>query len=257
METPVTFQVHGTQVVGILHTPESAKGKTPAVLFLHGFTATKCESHRLFVKTARGLAKAGVTSLRFDFRGWGDSGGESEESSISTMVEDARFATNFLLAQPGVDTGRLGYIGMSTGGAAAALAAGHDPRVKSLALWNAVADGGQVVKNMVTPQRVQSLASTGRADYNGNMIGQRFVQEFTVMQPATALAKRPIPTLLVQAGKDMSVHPSQVEIYERALQSKAVRVEKLLLAGADHILSSIAWEKDVIERSVKWFGEVL
>jgi dipeptidyl aminopeptidase/acylaminoacyl peptidase len=257
LETPVTFQAHGTQVVGILHTRDNEQAKSPAILFLHGFTATKSESHRLFVKAARELARAGMTSLRFDFRGWGDSGGESEESSISTMVEDARVATDFLLSQHGVDANRLGYIGMSTGGAAAALATGHDPRVKSLALWNAVADGRQIIGNLVTPQRVQSLAASGRADYNGNMISQRFVQEFTVMQPAATLARRPIPTLLVQAGKDMSVHPSQVEIYEQALQEKAARVGKFLLADADHIFSSIAWERKVIEQTVKWFGQVL
>src|ERR1051326_5027657 len=122
---------------------------------------------------------------------------------------------------------------------------------------NQISDGRQIIGNLVTPQRVQSLAASGRADYNGNMISQRFVQEFTVMQPAATLARRPIPTLLVQAGKDMSVHPSQVEIYEQALQEKAARVGKFLLADADHIFSSIAWERKVIEQTVKWFGQVL
>ena len=42
----------------------------------------------------------------------------------------------------------------SMGGAVAALAHARDPRAKTLVLWNAVADGGEILKRLVTPQRV-------------------------------------------------------------------------------------------------------
>lgn len=257
METPVTFQSHGTQIIGILHTPDDASTRRPAILFLHGFTATKCESHRLFVKAARALTKEGFVCLRFDFRGWGDSGGESEESGMSTMVEDTRAATDFLLAQSNVDLARLGYLGMSTGGAAAALAIGNDARVKSLALWNAVADGNQVARNIATVERMTSLGTKGKADYNGNWVGQRFVAEFLSMRPVAALEKRPVPALLVQAANDAQVHPSQVDLFQQALQKSGVRCEKLMVPAADHTFSSTVWESEVIGRTVKWFNEVL
>lgn len=257
MESPVTFPVHGTQVVGILHTPDANTAKSPAVLMLHGFTATKTESHRIFVKTARALAKTGFVALRFDFRGWGDSGGESEESSISSMVEDVKAGTDFLLAHPNVDPSRLGYLGFSTGGAAAALAAGHDDRVRTVALWNAVADGGPIVQNLITVQRATAMATKGVVDYNGNRISRRFIMEFMTMKPVAALAKRPVPTLLIQAGKDPSVPAGQVDIYEQALAGKGVRCAKSILADADHVFSTSAWEQRVIEETVKWFEGLL
>lgn len=255
METPVTFSVNGTQIVGILHSSETHSAKSPAVIFLHGFTGTKVEPHRIFVKTARALTDAGFTCLRFDFRGWGDSGGNSEDSSITTFLEDARAATDFLLAQPRVDRERLGYIGMSTGGATAAIASARDSRVKSLALWNAVADGAQVLRGIASPGHLQSFALDGRVDHKGNWIGRQFITEFGAMKPADELARRPLPVLLIQGGKDDLVPAPHVEMYHRALDGKSPRLEKLLLPDADHTFSSVAWEKEVVGRTVKWLSE--
>ena len=78
METPVVFDSKGQQIVGMLHVP-NGRGRFPGALLLHGFTGTKTESHRMFVKLSRRLAEHGIASLRFDFRGSGDSAGEFEE----------------------------------------------------------------------------------------------------------------------------------------------------------------------------------
>lgn len=253
MEKPITIQVKGTQIVGILHTPEpTANSASPAVLFLHGLTGTMVEPHRLFVKTARALVREGFVCLRFDFRGWGNSGGESEDSTISSMVEDARAATDFLLSQKGVDSNRLGYIGMSTGGATASLALAQDPRAKSIVLWNAVADGSHIVSKLASANQVKTLAVEGKAEHKGNWIGRQFISEFMTMRPAAALAKRPIPTLLIQAEKDELVDPAQVDIYFKALQDKAPQLEKIMVPDADHVFTSTRWESTVIQHTVEW-----
>jgi dipeptidyl aminopeptidase/acylaminoacyl peptidase len=137
------------------------------------------------------------------------------------------------------------------------LAVGADARVKTLVLWNGVADGGSIIKEMITPQRVETLGQQGKADYNGNWVSQRFVQEFLTMKPAAALAKHPIPTLLVQAMEDTQVHPSQVDLFQQALQGDRVHCEKMLVPGSDHVFSSAAWEEAVIQRTVRWFVDIL
>ena len=68
MEQPITFTNEGQQMVGMMHIPDLPR-PLPAIVMYHGFTGNHIESHLLFVKMSRALAKAGIGSMRFDFRG--------------------------------------------------------------------------------------------------------------------------------------------------------------------------------------------
>ena len=74
MEAFAQFTVEGQRVYGMLHVPDGdvpAQG-WPSVVMLHGFTGHRMEGHRNFVLLSRLLARQGVASLRFDFRGSGE-----------------------------------------------------------------------------------------------------------------------------------------------------------------------------------------
>jgi pimeloyl-ACP methyl ester carboxylesterase len=62
------------------------------------------------------LTAAGFDVLLFDYRGYGRSGGRPSEEGT---YRDARAAFTCLLEQPGVDPGRVFYLGESLGGAVA------------------------------------------------------------------------------------------------------------------------------------------
>src|SRR2546425_3695217 len=106
METPIVFDCRGQQIVGMLHLPEG-KGRFPAALLLHGFTGTKTEAHRMFVKLARALADHGIASLRFDYRGSGDSAGTFEDMTIRSEVADSIEAIRFLARHRRLNSRRL------------------------------------------------------------------------------------------------------------------------------------------------------
>src|SRR2546425_12614526 len=116
METPIVFDCRGQQIVGMLHLPEG-KGRFPAALLLHGFTGTKVEIHRMFVKLSRTLADHGIASLRFDYRGSGDSAGEFEDMTVRSEVADSLEALKFLGRQARINSRRIGVVGLSLGGA--------------------------------------------------------------------------------------------------------------------------------------------
>ena len=59
--------------------------------------------------------------------------------TVSGEIADAIRVLDFLEEHEAVDAQRLGVLGLSMGGAVAASVAGKDTRVKSLALWAAVA----------------------------------------------------------------------------------------------------------------------
>lgn len=139
MEKPVVLENLGQQMIGMLHLPE-VPGPVPAVAIYHGFTGTKIEPHRIFVKMARALNALGIAAVRFDFRGSGDSEGDFADMTVTGEISDAVKILDFLAGLPEVDASRLGILGLSMGGAVAATVAGIDERVKSLTLWSAVAD---------------------------------------------------------------------------------------------------------------------
>ena len=109
------FANEGQQIAGTLHLPNGV-GPHPGVLLCHGFTGMRLEAHFLFVKMSRALERAGFASLRFDFRGSGESEGEFREMTVETEVSDALKAVDVFCEVPEVDGGRIGVIGLSLGG---------------------------------------------------------------------------------------------------------------------------------------------
>lgn len=72
LESAVVFPCQGADLVGILH---SAPGARDSMIFVTGGGQYRVGSHRLYVQLARSLAAAGVSVLRFDHQGRGDSSG--------------------------------------------------------------------------------------------------------------------------------------------------------------------------------------
>jgi dipeptidyl aminopeptidase/acylaminoacyl peptidase len=260
METPLVFDSAGFQLVGMLHRPGdfTARAPQPAILFLHGFTGQKAEAHRLFVKAARALARAGFIALRFDFRGSGDSGGEFEEVTVNGWRQDARAALDVLLRQPGVDAGRVGVLGLSMGGAVACHLAVGEARVRSLALWSAVANGADVVGVVGSPDSLEHLARHGWADRLGNKVSAAFVKEFETMRPVSDLKRSRCPVFIAHGADDETVPVAQADLFEAAVRAtRGRRVEKLIIPFANHTYANLALEARLIKATVAWFRQTL
>jgi dipeptidyl aminopeptidase/acylaminoacyl peptidase len=251
MEIPVVFDSKGQQIVGMMHLP-NGRGRFPVALLLHGFTGTRTESHRMFVKLSRRLADHGIASLRFDFRGSGDSAGEFENLTIRSEIADTLEAIRFLARHKRVQSRRLALIGMSLGGAIA-----EKNRVKTLALWAPVAEGEGILDGLSTPEAVASLAQTGITDYEGNLVGVQFIRQFAEMKPLREVVKSRCPVLLLHGSADETVPVQHADMYERALRSPKRIVKKVILPGANHIFARHIWEQRAIDETLDWLAETL
>lgn len=257
METPVVFEHRGQQIIGMLHLPEG-RGRFPTALLLHGFTGTKVEAHRMFVKLARALASHGIATLRFDYRGSGDSAGEFEDMTIRSEVADTLEAIKFLARHKRLNSRRLALIGLSMGGAVASYVAGREKgRIKTLVLWAPVAEGAGILDDLSTPDAVASLAETGITDHEGHLVGVAFVRQFADMKPLREVVKSKCPVLIIHGSKDETVPVHHADLYERALRSPDRVVKKVIIPGADHTFNRHAWERRVITQTVDWLGETL
>ena len=257
METPVVFDCKGQHITGMLHLPEG-RGRFPAALLLHGFTGNKSEAHRMYVKLARALADHGVASLRFDFRGSGDSAGNFEDMTIRSEVADAVEAVRFLARHKRVNSRRLALIGLSMGSVVASyLVARERSRFKTMALWAPGAEGAGILDDLSTPERVSALAETGIMDYDGHLVGIGFIRQFAEMKPLREIAKSKCPVLLVHGARDERVPAYHSDLYERTLLSHKRLVKKVIIAGADHTFNRHVWEQRAIAETVDWLSETL
>src|SRR5205823_2850841 len=218
METLIEFRNgSGKRLRGMIHRPPKARSRrgTPAVIFFHGFTGDRMESHWIFVKCARALAAAGIASLRFDFYGSGESEGEFCEATWQSEIADARAAIDFLRRYRGIDRNRLGLLGLSLGGAVAADVA-REAQARALVLWSAVA----------RPAELRSLAgrlsrpipgSDGSREYGSHAVSARFLESITRIDPMASLSAFKSPTMIIHPEKDEHLSLAHPEDYYRAV----------------------------------------
>lgn len=141
----VAFFSGGEQVSGWYYSA-SSEGRSPAVVLCAGFTGTKyAEFYQWYVGQ---LNSSGYHVLLFDYRGWGDSGGERGRIRPLWQVEDIRAALSFLELRSGVNREALGLFGVSFGAGNAVYTAAIDSRVKAVTAVSPVADGQLWLRQM-------------------------------------------------------------------------------------------------------------
>ena len=231
---------------GIFHRPAGDE-PAPAIVLLHGFTGHHIEDHKLFVQMARCLADAGFAALRVSFYGSGDSDGTFEDFTIHTEVDDAAAMLDWLDRQPGIDAGRTGVLGLSLGGAVAALLAGRDPRVRAVVFWNAASLPRQHFNEI--PQKGIHSGIIG-----GLQVGEQFVASFQDVNITGALEHYQGPGLVIQATNDEAVSVHEAEALQQALGDRGTLH---LVLGADHTFRHPSWRREVFETTISWLAERL
>jgi dipeptidyl aminopeptidase/acylaminoacyl peptidase len=244
----------GKTLRGMLHLPaHAAETPAPGVVFFHGFTANRMESHWIFVKCSRALSLAGVASLRFDFCGSGESDGDFRQVSLSKEIADGRAAVAFFRAQKGIDTARIGLLGLSLGGAVAAtLASSVHPA--AVVLWSAVAHTTRLVE-LAKKLTKKVPGKPGALEYDAREISPRLIEDVLKVEPTRHLARFKGPTLIIHPEKDESVPVSHARDFLHAAGGDPK--ELIIIPGADHVFSSVPWEQEAISHTVEWLGRYL
>ena len=256
MQTSLCFENEGQLIAGTLHIPEG-EGPWPGVIFCHGFSGHRIETHFIFVTAARRLAERGFVSLRFDFRGSGESEGEFVDMTTSAEISDARQALDVLAQRPEVDPARLGVVGISLGGLVAASTAAREPRIKSAILWAAVADLPTVLNAKRAADSDKEIASQGWTNLGGLKLGREFLEDMMTLKPADELADADCAVLIIQGTDDDTVAPEQAETYFAKTQRPGRKVKKLIIDGGDHTFGRADWTDTVISETGDWLEKTL
>jgi pimeloyl-ACP methyl ester carboxylesterase len=192
----------------------------PGVVYGHGNGGDR----RHWLSIAWEVHHAGIAQLLFDFAGRGES--EGSTISLGAHESDAMIAgLEFLSRMKEVDGRRLALAGRSMGGAAAALAAGKEPRVRALVLDSPFSDLTREVDYAIGTYHLPPVLFRGPLLAVASMRG-RFEPADVV--PVDALDRYTGPVLLYH-GQDDEVVP-----VTHALEYKERARDRLELHLLDH-----------------------
>lgn len=125
----ITFSSEDIELVGELRLPDTDDPQ-PAVALTGPFTGVK---EQVLGAYAELLTQAGLVTLAFDHRGFGESGGRRHHEDSQGKLADLRAAVGVLADRPEVHPAQIGVVGVCLGGGYAVRAAATDSRVKAVA----------------------------------------------------------------------------------------------------------------------------
>lgn len=273
MERALTFRCGDETLVGILAMHEE-RCRDTALLVVVGGPQYRVGSHRQFVLLARRAAAEGYPTLRFDYRGMGDSSGAMR--GFESVCDDIGAAIDALMAAcPSVR--RILLWGLCDGASASLLYLEEtaDPRIAGLCLLNPwVRSPASLARTHVRHYYLQRLQQadfwhkllTGRVAgqaLHGLLANLRLAGRRHDDAPARPFQERMGlawdafggSTLLVLSGDDYTAK----EFLEHACTDPAWRarltrrgVERHDVAGADHTFSGAAAQRVVESVTLDW-----
>ncbi|MEX2245658.1 MAG: alpha/beta fold hydrolase [Dehalococcoidia bacterium] len=211
------------------------------VVFCHGFKGVKTGPSRYFVRAARVLAERGISSLRFDQYGSGDSEGEFEDSSFIDWIATAR-----AIVEHHMGAGyRVALFGQSMGGSAAIAVAADVPGVTALVAWSPGANFEPFVPS-----------ATGFQEEDGQIVRDGYWREAHEARIAEKFAVMTMPAYIVVGTADhLGGESNRRALIDRAKPQHQVHV----IEGLAHSAWPAAQAKAIIEAScgllVEAFGQ--
>jgi pimeloyl-ACP methyl ester carboxylesterase len=142
-ETPFEFDYQGDRIAGILTVPLSAAEVDLCAVLLNAGALRRIGPQRMWVEAARRWAVSGVSTLRFDIAGVGDSDGDDTSFSQRGAFQREEFSGQVIAALDGLEQrglpGRFVLGGVCSGAYWALHTALADDRVRGLLLLNLLA----------------------------------------------------------------------------------------------------------------------
>ncbi|MCT1532114.1 alpha/beta hydrolase [Sphingobacterium daejeonense] len=143
---PVKYKLNGIEIVANVYTPANydPSKEYPAITVAHPNGGIKEQTSGLY---AQRLAEAGYITIAADAAYQGGSGGQPRHTDKPQFrTEDIRGMADFILQYPGVDSNRLGALGICGGGGYTLNAVKSDKRFKAVATLS-MFNTGEVRRN--------------------------------------------------------------------------------------------------------------
>jgi hypothetical protein len=212
---------------------------------------------------AGAMASAGFLAVRYDKRGFGQSGGRAESATIQDYAEDVRAVVRWLLQRKDVDPKRIALVGHGEGAWIALLAAAREKRIGAVtSIAGPSTTGAELILAQqqqsldlltLTPQereqkialqkQIQTAVVTGKGWEGVSREDRRaadtpWFQSLLIYDPAKVLKDVRQPLLFVHGELDKQVPVAHVDrLADLARkQSDSKSVEVVVVRGVNHLL---------------------
>jgi len=239
MQEKVYFEnKKGDKLCGVLSNPTESID-VGCIVLCHGFSTSK--NGTTYQRLEQALNEKNLATFRFDFYGHGESEGKFEDITVSEAVDDALAAIAFVKSK---GFNKIGLMGSSFGGNAAALAAARNPGIYVLALKAPVGNyQGRVFGNKSLEQwKKDGFTVYAKGDGTMLRVNYHFYEDAQIVDGFEEVKKITVPTLIVHGDEDKSV--SIEESKKSATLMKDCTLE--IIPGADHRFS----KKEDFERMI-------
>jgi hypothetical protein len=234
---------------GSLHISDS-ESQAPWFIFCHGFTGQRMGPGYLFVKLSRALADAGFCSLRFDFRGSGESDGKFSDMNVSTMKHDLLTVISWL--KKSHKPSAIFLLGHSFGGMIASLCSKD---ASGVVLLSPVGDPQKLISSQ--KKIIESGPnSEGYYEHGPHEMDSSFASFLLEINPVESLCKNlKGALLLIQGDSDKSISIEESATYVTEARKCGIDSDYHVFNGADHNYSRVSDIKQLCSIVVKWTKE--
>lgn len=215
-------------------------------LFAHCFTCSK--NLKAVGHITKSLVERGISTLRFDFTGLGQSDGEFANTNFSSNIQDLIAAANYMdskLQAPAL------LVGHSLGGAAVLHAAHELDSVKAVATIGAPSDPTHVKENFA--MKLDEIEKTGEAEVTlaGRpfKIKKQFLDDLEEAAREDKISTLDRALLIMHAPLDQTVGiDNAAELYSHAKHPKSF----VSLHKADHLLTEPKFSRYAGKLIAQW-----
>ena len=237
----------------------NASNTKKGIIFAHGMTVNKVDEG-VFVRADQILNELGFSTIRFDFRGHGESDGDSiKDFTISNELIDLESIYSFLKSE-GAE--RIGLAGASFGGGIAALFSTKHPDINKLLLVNPVLDYKKCFLNPTTLWAKEHFFNVfERIDKDGYIsigsrkfkVGRELFEEMYEFRPCEALQDYKNPPFVVHGDNDSKVAVEDVKDCFSGLKNPYKKLE--IVKGSEHGFHEEPYQSIVTDMIVEFFSE--
>ena len=265
-DEPVTIPASGFNIAGTITKPKIASTRYPAVVLHTGSGVGDRDGTAAGIPTlgqiAGALADAGYLAIRYDKRGYGQTGGRAESATLTDFAEDLRAVVRYLEKRKDVDPKRIVVLGHSEGGWVALLAASREKKIAGVIAISAPAStGAEVVLEQQQHQldqlkvpdaerqakvelqkRIHEAVTTDKG-WEGippelrKQADSAWFRSLLLFDPAKVIEDVRQPLLIIQPDLDRQVPVAHADkLAELAKKGRSPSVELMIVKGVNHLL---------------------